>query len=158
WPHGGRFWEITEKFDVTHFYTAPTAIRALMKLGDENVTKWDLSKIKMLGTVGEVCNWPEWKWYWDIVGKGAGGDKPIGRPIVDSYWQTETGSYMMVNLGAVTPMKPGSCTFPFFGINPVLLDEGGKKVDSANTQAYFAHGLVLCEQSGVIMRDLSILT
>ncbi|MHA2345253.1 MAG: acetate--CoA ligase [Candidatus Hodarchaeales archaeon] len=139
WPHGGRFWEICEKFGVTHFYTAPTAIRALMKLGDENVTKWDLSNLKMIGTVGEVCNWPEWRWYWDIVGKGTSDEKPIGKPIVDSYWQTETGSYMMVNFGAVTPMKPGSCTFPFFGVNPVLLDEEGKKVDTPNTQAYFAY-------------------
>ncbi len=139
WPHGGRFWEISQKFGVTHFYTAPTAIRALMKLGDKNVTKWDLSKLKMIGTVGEVCNWPEWKWYWDVVGKGSSVDTPIGRPIVDSYWQTETGSYMMVNLGPITPMKPGSCTFPFFGVNPVLLNEEGKKVDSPNTQAYFAY-------------------
>ncbi len=139
WPHGGRFWEICEKFGVTHFYTAPTAIRALQKLGNENVTKWDLSKLKMLGTVGEVCNWPEWKWYWDIVGKGTSGEKPVGRPIVDSYWQTETGSYMMVNLGAITPMKPGSCTFPFFGINPILLDEEGNKVTKPNTQAYFCY-------------------
>lgn len=139
WPHNGRFWEICEKFGVTHFYTAPTAIRALMKLGDEHVKKWDLSKLKMLGTVGEVCNWPEWKWYWDVVGQGTSGDKPIGRPIVDSYWQTETGSYMMVNLGAVTPMKPGSCTFPFFGVNPVLLDEDGNKVTKVGEQAYFAY-------------------
>ncbi|MFX0065110.1 MAG: acetate--CoA ligase [Candidatus Hermodarchaeota archaeon] len=139
WPHNGRFWEICEKFGVTHFYTAPTAIRALMKLGDEHVKKWDLSKLKMLGTVGEVCNWPEWKWYWDVVGQGTSGDKPIGRPIVDSYWQTETGSYMMVNLGAITPMKPGSCTFPFFGINPVLLDEDGNKVTKIGEQAYFAY-------------------
>jgi acetyl-CoA synthetase len=141
WPHGGRFWEICEKFGVTHFYTAPTAIRALMKLGDKNVTKWNLEKIKMLGTVGEVCNWPEWRWYWEIVGNGTTGDKPTGRPIVDSYWQTETGSYMMVNLGAVTPMKAGSCTFPFFGVNPVLLDEEGNKISKTNTQAYFAYDL-----------------
>jgi acetyl-CoA synthetase len=139
WPHQGRFWEICQKFGVTHFYTAPTAIRALMKFGDEHVTKWDLSKLKMLGTVGEVCNWPEWRWYWEIVGKGSSDEKPIGRPIVDSYWQTETGSYMMVNLGAVTPMKPGSCTFPFFGINPVLLADDGQKVTKSNTQAYFAY-------------------
>jgi acetyl-CoA synthetase len=139
WPHGGRFWEICEKMKVTHFYTAPTALRALMSLGDENVTRWDLSRIKMLGTVGEVCNWPEWKWYWTVVGNGSTGDKPVGRPIVDSYWQTETGSYMMVNLGAVTPIKPGSCTFPFFGISPVLLDEDGQKVKAANTQAYFCY-------------------
>jgi len=139
WPHPGRFWEICEKFGVTHFYTAPTAIRALMKFGDKHVSKWDLSKIKMLGTVGEVCNWPEWKWYWQVVGKGSGGDKPLGRPIVDTYWQTETGSYMMTNFGAITPMKPGSCTFPFFGVSPVLLDEDGQKITKSNVQAYFAY-------------------
>jgi acetyl-CoA synthetase len=139
WPHKGRFWEISQKLGVTHFYTAPTAIRALMKYGADEVNKWDLSKLKMLGTVGEVCNWPEWKWYWDTVGKGSGGDRPVGRPIVDSYWQTETGSYVMVNLGAVTPMKPGSCTFPFFGINPVLLNEDGQIVKETMTQAYFAY-------------------
>jgi len=138
-PHYGRFWEICEKFGVTHFYTAPTAIRALMKFGDEHVTKWDLSKLKMLGTVGEVCNWPEWRWYWETVGKGSVGEEPKGRPIVDSYWQTETGSYMMVNLGAITPMKAGSCTFPFFGVNPILLDDDGQKVTKPNTQAYFAY-------------------
>jgi acetyl-CoA synthetase len=141
WPHNGRFWELSEKLNVTHFYTAPTAIRALMSKGDEHVTKWNLDKLKMLGTVGEVCNWPEWKWYWDVVGKGSGGDKPTGRPIVDSYWQTETGSYMMVNLGPITPMKPGSCTFPFFGINPVLLDDNGDKVTKPMTQAYFAYDM-----------------
>ncbi len=141
WPHNGRFWELCEKNDVTHFYTAPTAIRALMSKGDEHVTKWDLSKLKMLGTVGEVCNWPEWKWYWDVVGKGSGGEKPVGRPIVDSYWQTETGSYMMVNFGAITPMKPGSCTFPFFGINPRLLDDDGQPVTKPMTQAYFAYDM-----------------
>jgi acetyl-CoA synthetase len=141
WPHGGRFWEICQKLKVTHFYTAPTALRSLMSLGDDNVTKWDLSKLKMLGTVGEVCNWPEWIWYWTTVGKGSKGDKPVGRPIVDSYWQTETGSYMMVNLGAVTPMKPGSCTFPFFGVHPVLLDEESKPTTAANTQAYFCYDM-----------------
>ncbi|MHA1370491.1 MAG: acetate--CoA ligase [Promethearchaeota archaeon] len=139
WPHKGRFWEMCEKFGVTHFYTAPTAIRALMKFGDEAVNKWDLSKLKMLGTVGEVCNWPEWKWYWTVVGKGSTGDKPVGKPIVDSYWQTETGSYMMVNIGPITPMKPGSCTFPFFGVSPKLLDEEGNEITTPNTQAYFTY-------------------
>ena len=141
WPHKGRFWELCEKYEVTHFYTAPTAIRALQGFGEEPVKKWDLSKLKMLGTVGEVCNWPEWIWYWRVVGEGSSGEKPVGRPIVDSYWQTETGSYMMVNFGAITPMKPGSCTFPFFGINPVLLDEEGNKVDKTMTQAYFAYDM-----------------
>ncbi|MHA1697550.1 MAG: acetate--CoA ligase [Promethearchaeota archaeon] len=139
WPHKGRFWEMCEKFGVTHFYTAPTAIRALMKFGDEAVNKWDLSKLKMLGTVGEVCNWPEWKWYWTVVGKGSTGEKPVGKPIVDSYWQTETGSYMMVNIGPITPMKPGSCTFPFFGVSPKLLDEEGNEITTPNTQAYFTY-------------------
>jgi len=113
----------------------------LMALGNVNVEKWDLSKLKMLGTVGEVCNFPEWIWYWTIVGKGTTDEKPMGRPIVDSYWQTETGSYMMVNLGAITVMKPGSCTFPFFGIHPVLLDEDGKKVTKPSTQGYFCYDM-----------------
>ena len=142
YPHNGRFWELCQKMGVTHFYTAPTALRSLMKFGDQEVNKWDLSKLKMLGTVGEVCNWPEWQWYWKTVGKGTFGpdvEKPVGRPIVDSYWQTETGSYCMVNLGAITPMKPGSCTFPIFGLNPVLLDDDGKPVTKTNTQAYFCY-------------------
>src|SRR5271157_1771552 len=141
WPHAGRFWEICQKFGVTHFYTAPTALRSLMALGNENVENWDLSKIKMLGTVGEVCNFPEWIWYWTIVGKGTTDEKPVGRPIVDSYWQTETGSYMMVNFGAITPMKPGSCTFPFFGVHPVLYDDNGKKITKINTQGYFCYDM-----------------
>ncbi|MBD3353422.1 MAG: acetate--CoA ligase [Candidatus Lokiarchaeota archaeon] len=141
WPHKGRFWEIVQKLKVTHFYTAPTAIRALMKYGEKEVNKWDISSLKMLGTVGEVCNWPEWIWYWKVIGKGSTGEKPVGKPIVDSYWQTETGSYMMVNFGAITPMKPGSCTFPFFGINPKLLDEDGNEVKNTNTQAYFAYDM-----------------
>jgi len=144
WPHNGRFWELCSGMNgkippVTHFYTAPTALRSLMRYGDEPVKKWDLSHLKMLGTVGEVCNWPEWIWYWLTVGKGTLGAKPTGRPIVDSYWQTETGSYMMVNLGAITPMKPGSCTFPFFGISPVLLDEDGKRITQPNTQGFFCY-------------------
>ncbi len=146
WPHNGRFWEICSGLGgklppVTHFYTAPTVLRSLMSLGDENVIKWDLSKLKMLGTVGEVCNWPEWIWYWKTVGKGNVGDKPVSRPIVDTYWQTETGSYMMVNLGAITPMKPGSCTFPFFGVHPMLLDEEKKPVTKPMTQAYFCYSM-----------------
>jgi len=141
WPHAGRFWEICEKFGVTHFYTAPTALRSLMSLGNENVENWNLDKLKMLGTVGEVCNFPEWIWYWKIIGKGSTGAKPVGRPIVDSYWQTETGSYMMVNLGAITPMKPGSCTFPFFGVRPALLGEDGERITAPNTQAYFCYDM-----------------
>src|SRR5271157_420569 len=144
WPHNGRFWELCSGMNgafppVTHFYTAPTALRSIMKFGSEPVEQFDLSHLKMLGTVGEVCNWPEWIWYWCVVGKGTLGDTPTGRPIVDSYWQTETGSYMMVNFGAITPMKPGSCTFPFFGISPVLLDEEGQRVTDTNVQGYFCY-------------------
>ena len=137
-PHKGRFWELCEKYEVTHFYTAPTAIRSLMRFGLENINKWDLSKLKMIGVVGEVCNLPEWKWYWTNIGKGV-EENAKGRPVVDTYWQTETGSYMISNLGAITPAKPGSCSLPLFGINPVLLDEDGKKIVKPNKQSYLAY-------------------
>ncbi len=139
WPHPGRFWEICEKLGVTHFYTAPTAIRSLMSCGDEHVTKWKLDKLKMLGTVGEVCNWPEWIWYWTVVGKGTTNGHPVGRPIVDTYWQTETGSYMISNIGPITPMKPGSCTFPLFGVNPILLDDAGNQITKPNVEGYLVY-------------------
>ena len=139
WPHKGRFWELCERYAVTHFYTAPTAIRALMAFGKSEVKKWDVSKLKMIGTVGEVCNLPEWKWYWEVVGDGQ--NKTEGRPVVDTYWQTETGSYMITNLGPVTPMKPGSCSFPFFGVNPKLFTESGEETTETMTQAYLAYDM-----------------
>ncbi len=116
YPDAGRFWEIVEKYGVNQFYTAPTAIRALMKLGEEWPAKYDLSTLRVLGTVGEPINPEAWMWYFRNVGRER-------IPIVDTYWQTETGGHIITNLPGATPMKPGSATRPFFGIQPVVLNE-----------------------------------
>ncbi|WP_039017197.1 acetate--CoA ligase [Halocynthiibacter namhaensis] len=115
YPDASRFWQVCEKHKVNQFYTAPTAIRALMAYGEDFVTKCDLSDIKVLGTVGEPINPEAWNWYNDVVGKGT-------KPIVDTWWQTETGGHLMTPLPGATATKPGSCTLPFFGITPVMLD------------------------------------
>jgi len=115
YPDAGRFWAVCEKHKVNQFYTAPTAIRALMGKGPEWVEKYDLSDLKVLGTVGEPINPEAWNWYNDVVGKGT-------RPIVDTWWQTETGGHLMTPLPGATTTKPGSCTFPFFGVQPAILD------------------------------------
>lgn len=116
YPDPGRFWQVCDKHGVNQFYTAPTAIRALMKSGDEWPAKYDLSSLRVLGTVGEPINPEAWMWYY----------KHIGRervPIVDTYWQTETGGHLITNLPGATPQKPGSATRPFFGVRPVVLNE-----------------------------------
>ena len=115
YPDAGRFWAICEKHKVNQFYTAPTAIRALMAHGNEPVEKYDLSDLKVLGTVGEPINPEAWNWYNDIVGKGK-------RPIVDTWWQTETGGHLLTPLPGATATKPGSATLPFFGVQPVILE------------------------------------
>ncbi|MEL7178776.1 MAG: acetate--CoA ligase [Pseudomonadota bacterium] len=115
YPDAGRFWAICEKHKVNQFYTAPTAIRALMAQGNDYVTKYDLSDIKVLGTVGEPINPEAWNWYNDIVGKGKA-------PIVDTWWQTETGGHLLTPLPGATATKPGSATLPFFGVQPVILE------------------------------------
>ena len=115
WPDAGRFWAVCEKHKVNQFYTAPTAIRALMAHGTDPVTKYDLSSLKLLGTVGEPINPEAWNWYNDVVGKGA-------VPIVDTWWQTETGGHLLTPLPGAIPTKPGSATLPFFGVQPVILD------------------------------------
>ena len=115
YPDAGRFWAVCEKHKVNQFYTAPTAIRALMGQGDAFVEKYDLSSIKVLGTVGEPINPEAWNWYNDVVGKGKA-------PIVDTWWQTETGGHLMTPLPGATDTKPGSCTLPFFGVQPVILE------------------------------------
>ncbi len=115
YPDASRFWQVCEKHKVNQFYTAPTAIRALMAFGDDPVTACDLSALKLLGTVGEPINPEAWNWYNDVVGKG-------NLPIVDTWWQTETGGHMLTPLPGATPTKPGSATLPFFGVKPVLLD------------------------------------
>ena len=120
-PDFGRFWEVVDKHQVTLFYTAPTALRALMKEGNSWVEKNDLSSLRLLGTVGETIKEPEWMWYHSIVGKEK-------CPIIDTWWQTETGGIMMTPLPGATPTKPGSATFPFYGIEPVLLTESGEEI------------------------------
>ncbi|MBZ0220733.1 MAG: acetate--CoA ligase [Candidatus Methylomirabilis sp.] len=118
WPHPGRFWEIVEKHRVNIFYTAPTAIRALMRSGPEWVDKHDLSSLRVLGSVGEPINPEAWMWYHLHVGKSR-------LPIVDTWWQTETGGILISPLPGATTLKPGSATRPFFGIAPRVLREDG---------------------------------
>ena len=128
YPDAGRFWAVCEKHKVTQFYTAPTAIRSLMGMGKEFVEKYDLSSIRILGTVGEPINPEAWNWYNDVVGKG-------NCPIVDTWWQTETGGHMLTPLPGATPTKPGSATTPFFGVQPVLLDATtGKEIDEVEAE------------------------
>ena len=122
YPDAGRFWAVCEKHKVNQFYTAPTAIRALMGKGTEFVEKYDLSDLKVLGTVGEPINPEAWNWYHEVVGKG-------NVPIVDTWWQTETGGHLMTPLPGATSTKPGSCTFPFFGVQPVILEpQSGEEI------------------------------
>ncbi|RME81755.1 MAG: acetate--CoA ligase [Planctomycetota bacterium] len=120
-PHPGRFWEIVEKHKVTVFYTAPTAIRAFMKWGTEWPKKYDLTSLRLLGTVGEPINPEAWIWYY----KNIGGEKC---PIVDTWWQTETGGILISPLPGAIPQKPGSATLPFMGIVPEIVDEDGNPV------------------------------
>ena len=124
YPDAGRFWAVCEKHKVTQFYTAPTAIRALMGKGPEWVEKYDLSSLRILGSVGEPINPEAWNWYNENVGKGS-------CPIVDTWWQTETGGILIAPLPGATPTKPGSATKPFFGVQPVILDDKGNELDGA---------------------------
>lgn len=121
YPDFGRFWQIVEKHKVNQFYTAPTAIRALAKQGLELVEKYDLSSLKVLGSVGEPINEEAWHWYNDNIGKKKS-------PIVDTWWQTETGGIMITPIPFVTPTKPTYATLPFIGIQPALMDENGKEL------------------------------
>ena len=131
YPDYGRFWDVVDKHKVKQFYTAPTALRALMKEGDEPVTSRDLSSLRLLGTVGEPIKEPEWMWYHNVVGKGK-------CPIVDTWWQTETGGILITPLPGATPTKPGSATNPFFGIHPVLLSEDGQEIEGNDVQGLLA--------------------
>ena len=115
YPDAGRFWEVCAKHKVNQFYTAPTALRALMGQGNSFVEKHDLSDLRILGTVGEPINPEAWNWYNDVIGKGK-------CPIVDTWWQTETGGHLLTPLPGATATKPGSATLPFFGIQPVVLE------------------------------------
>jgi acetyl-CoA synthetase len=122
YPDAGRFWETCAKHKVNQFYTAPTAIRALMAAGPEWVEKHDLSDLKLLGSVGEPINPEAWNWYYNVVGKG-------NCPIVDTFWQTETGGHILTPLPGATTLKPGAAQTPFFGVKPVVLDpQSGEEV------------------------------
>jgi acetyl-CoA synthetase len=123
WPDRGRFWELCEKYGVTVFYTAPTAIRAFMKWGDQWPAKYDLSALRLLGTVGEPINPEAWTWYREHVGAGR-------CPVVDTWWQTETGGIMITPLPGVTVTRPGSATVPFPGIEAAILDQEGNEAES----------------------------
>jgi acetyl-CoA synthetase len=127
WPDAGRFWDIVEKQKITHFYTAPTAIRALMACGNDFVEKHDLSSLKVLGSVGEPINEEAWNWYNEVVGKEK-------CPIVDSWWQTETGGIMISPLAGITDTKPCYATLPLPGIVPVLVDDKGNEYDKAEAE------------------------
>ena len=124
YPDASRCWQVVDKHKVNIFYTAPTAIRALMALGDEPVTKTDRSTLKLLGTVGEPINPEAWEWYYRVVGDSR-------CPIVDTWWQTETGAIMIAPLPGAVDLKPGSATLPMFGVQPALVDENGKELDGA---------------------------
>ena len=131
YPDYGRFWDVVDKHKVKQFYTAPTALRALMKEGDDWVNSKDLSSLCLLGTVGEPIKEPEWKWYYEVVGKKE-------CPIVDTWWQTETGGILISPLPGATPTKPGSATLPFFGVKPVLMTENGNEIKGNNVNGLLA--------------------
>lgn len=129
-PDGGRFWEVIDKHKVNLFFTAPTAIRALHAFGDELVTRHSRASLRVLGSVGEPINPEAWEWYHSVVGDGR-------CPIVDTWWQTETGGIMITPLPGAHPLKPGYASFPFFGVEPVILDETGAELSGA-AEGYLA--------------------
>jgi len=122
YPDWGRFWDVIDKHGVTVLYTAPTAIRAIAREGDAHVNRRRLTSLRLLGTVGEPINPETWRWYHDVVGKGR-------CPVVDTWWQTETGGILISPLPGAIPQKPGSATLPFFGVEPVLVDAMGKVLE-----------------------------
>jgi len=136
YPDAGRYWDMVQRHKITQFYTAPTAIRTLMRSGPEWVKKYDRSSLRVLGSVGEPINPEAWRWYYDVV-----GDKKC--PIVDTFWQTETGGHMMTPLPGAHMLKPGSCTLPFFGVVPKVLDPTtGKELEGNDV-----HGVLVFAQS-----------
>jgi acetyl-CoA synthetase len=134
YPDASRFWQVIDKHQVNQFYTAPTAIRALMGAGDDYVTKTSRSSLKLLGTVGEPINPEAWHWYYRVVGES-------NCPIVDTWWQTETGAHMLTPLPGAMALKPGSASLPFFGIEPAILDADGQEIEGAG------EGLLMIKQS-----------
>ena len=131
YPDISRFWQVCDKHNVATFYTAPTAIRSLMGAGDEPVKKTRRASLRLLGTVGEPINPEAWEWYYHVVGEER-------CPIVDTWWQTETGAHMLTPLPGATPLKPGSATRPFFGVQPVLLDDQGNEITESPAEGNLA--------------------
>lgn len=129
YPDAGRFWQVCEKYEVNQFYTAPTAIRSLMGAGLEHVTPYDLSKLKVIGSVGEPINEEAWQWYHKYIGKE-------NCPVVDTWWQTETGGIMISGLGDLSPMNPTHAGYPLPGIQPVLLDNDGNEISDNEVEGY----------------------
>ena len=121
-PDAGRYWDMIDRLEITIFYTAPTALRALMREGDEPVKRYKRTSLRVLGSVGEPINPEAWRWYYNVVGDGRCA-------VVDTYWQTETGGHMITGLAGATPMKPGSGSLPFFGVQPVVVDEAGQEIE-----------------------------
>ena len=126
YPDSSRCWQICDKYEVNVFYTAPTAIRALMAKGNEPVLKTKRNSLRVLGTVGEPINPEAWQWYYEIVGNSS-------CDIIDTWWQTETGSVLISPIAGITPVKPGSATLPFFGVKPALYDDKGKVLEGENS-------------------------
>jgi acetyl-CoA synthetase len=124
YPDSGRFWQAVDKHGVTLFYTAPTAIRALMREGDAPVQHWSRKSLRLLGSVGEPINPEAWEWYYRVVGDSR-------CPVVDTWWQTETGGILISPLPGATDLKPGSATLPFFGVQPAIVDNEGKVLEGA---------------------------
>jgi acetyl-CoA synthetase len=122
YPDASRFWQVIDKYQVNIFYTAPTALRALMARGNDYITQTSRESLRVLGTVGEPINPEAWEWYYQVVGDSR-------CPIVDTWWQTETGSIMITPLPGATALKPGSASWPFFGVQPVLLDADGNELE-----------------------------
>ena len=129
YPEADRFWQIVDKYQVSVFYTAPTAIRALIRMGKEFPERHKLSSLRLLGTVGEPINPEAWMWYYEVIGRKH-------CPIVDTWWQTETGGILISPLPGITTLKPGSATLPFFGVEPVILGEDGKEVKESGKGGY----------------------
>ncbi len=136
WPDAGRFWDIVDKYKVNTIYTAPTAIRSLMSYGLEPLKGKNLSSLKVLGTVGEPINEEAWNWYDENIGKGK-------CPIVDTWWQTETGGILISNLAGITPAKPGWATLPMPGVQPLLVDEKGKEVTEPDEEGLMKGNLCI---------------
>jgi acetyl-CoA synthetase len=143
---------MVERHKINIFYTAPTAIRSLMRFGDDAPNKYDLSSLRILGTVGEPINPEAWRWYYEVIGRS-------NCSVADTYWQTETGGHVIANLPGAVPMKPGSCTLPCYGIDTVVLDPAtGKELEGNCVEGVLAIKqvggarasdlLLLCERSG----------